>query len=83
MAKRKQSKNTRKKRLLKKADRHSVKKNKRTLKAQKTFTGVFDASSQGYGFIRADEGLGYRTLTFSFRQSTLRTPSAATGSASR
>ena len=58
MAKRKQSKNTRKKRLLKKADRHSVKKNKRTLKAQKTFTGVFDASSQGYGFISADEDFG-------------------------
>ena len=57
MTKRKQSKNTRKKRLLKKADRHSAKKNKRAVRSPKIFTGVFDASSQGYGFITADERL--------------------------
>lgn len=59
MVKRKQSKKTRTKRLLKKADRHSVTKNTSKKTASlKTYTGTFDASSQGYGFIIADAGLG-------------------------
>lgn len=53
MAKRKISKKTQKKRIFKKADRHSVSKQKRP---GKTYTGVFDASTQGYGFITADDG---------------------------
>ena len=53
MGKRKTSKKTRTKRLLKKADRHSKAKNKKT---DKTYTGLFDSSSQGYGFITADNG---------------------------
>ena len=54
MAKRKISKKAQKKRIFKKTDRHSVLKQKRNLK---TYTGIFDASSQGYGFITADDGI--------------------------
>ena len=55
MSKRKTSKKTRTKHLLKKADRRSMSKKN---KPSKTYTGLFDSSSQGYGFITADEGSG-------------------------
>ena len=54
MAKKRTSKKAQKKRIFKKTDRHSVSKQKRNLK---TYTGIFDASSQGYGFITADNGI--------------------------
>ncbi len=55
MAKRKISKKTRKSRVLKKADRRAPAKRKAPLKS---YTGVFDGSREGYGFITADEGAG-------------------------
>lgn len=51
MSKRKTSKKTQKKRILKKADRHRLSKQKKSLK---TYTGIFDGSREGYGFITAD-----------------------------